>query len=275
MSQSPNAASLSAAEAAAALLWLREMGADEILGADPVNRFAAPPPVVAAAPPRAAPPRPSAPPSPPPPQPRAALEAEASMEQVHAAARQAPTLAALAELLDTFQAHPLRRTASRLCFTEATPGARILVMCDRPRSEEDRSGKIFADKHEVLFQRMLAAIGLGGEAGVPVSLLSFLPWRPPGNRPPTELECRMILPFAERALALLQPQIILAFGGLPGQWLAGGAESIQRQRGTWLTAGNVPLLSTFHPESLLKSPALKRLAWLDLLAFRAKLDASA
>jgi len=85
----------------------------------------------------------------------------------------------------------------------------------------------------------------------------------------------MILPFAERAVALLQPQIILAFGGLPGQWLAGGAESIQRQRGTWLTAGNVPLLSTFHPESLLKSPALKRLAWLDLLAFRAKLDASA
>jgi len=80
------------------------------------------------------------------------------MEQVHAAARQAPTLAALAELLDTFQAHPLRRTASRLCFAEATPGARILVMCDRPRSEEDRSGKIFADKHEVLFQRMLAAI---------------------------------------------------------------------------------------------------------------------
>jgi DNA polymerase len=119
---------------------------------------------------------------------------------------------------------------------------------------------------------MLASIGLGAENGQPVSLMSFMPWRPPGNRPPNELECRLILPFAERAVALLQPKLILAFGGLAGQWLAGGAESIQRQRGSWLSAGGIPLISTFHPESLLKSPALKRLAWHDLLAFRARLD---
>ena len=278
MSESPNAAGLSAADAAAMLLWLRDMGADEALASAPVNRFAeapalpAPdanaPAVVKAAPPKPA----TAPPSA---TMRPAPEPDVSIEQVHASARAATSLAELAELLERFDAHPLRRSASKLCFAEEAPGARVLVIADRPRSEEDRSGKVFADKHEVLCQRMLAAIGLGADKGEAVSFLSFLPWRPPGNRPPIEIECRLVLPFAERAVALMRPTVILAFGGLPGQWLAGGTESIQRQRGTWLSAGGIPLISTFHPEALLKSPALKRLAWHDLLAFRDRLDSLA
>lgn len=270
MSESPNAAGLSAADAAAMLLWLRDMGADEALSALPVNRLAEAPVPPAAALVETAPTRPAAPKAPA--TQRPAPAADASIEQVHAAARAAASLAELSELLERFDSHPLRRSASKLCFAEEAPGARVLVVADRPRNEEDRSGRVFADKHEVLCQRMLAAIGLGTDKGESVSFLSFLPWRPPGNRPPIELECRLILPFAERAVALLRPKAILAFGGLPGQWLAGGTESIQRQRGTWMSAGGIPLISTFHPEALLKSPALKRLAWHDLLAFRDKLD---
>lgn len=276
MSESPNAAGVSAAEAARMLLWLREMGADEALSVDPVNRFAEAPPQAAAAPAVARPAPPKQPPmsaAPPRPAPtRPAAEGEASIEEIHAAARSASSLGELVTALDRFDAHPLRRTASKLCFAEEAAKARVLVIADRPRAEEDRAGKIFADKNAVLLERMLAAIGLGEGAGEPVSYLSFLPWRPPGNRPPIEIECRLILPFAERAIALMQPSLILAFGGLAGQWLAGGAESIQRQRGTWLAAGSTPLLSTFHPEALLKSPALKKLAWQDLLAFRARLE---
>jgi DNA polymerase len=276
MSESPNAADLSAAEAAAMLLWLRDMGADEGIAEAPVNRLAAQP--VAAAPAAVAqapaPSRPASPAARPPgpQQPRTPVEGEASIEQTQAAARAAASLEQLAALLDGFDAHPLRRTASRTCFAEEAVGARVLVIADRPRSEEDRTGRVFADKHALLMERMLAAIGLGEAAGETVSLLSFMPWRPPGNRPPIEVECRLVLPFAERAITLLKPRLILAAGGLAGQWLAGGAESIQRQRGTWRDAAGVPLLSTFHPEALLKSPALKRLAWNDLLAFRAKLD---
>lgn len=281
MSESPNAAALSPAEAAHMLLWLRDMGADEALSDTPVNRFAEQPPQAAPAPVQArATPRPgaSAGPSPSSPSPsspapvRRAAEGEASIEEIHAAARAATSLADLVAALERFDAHPLRRTASKLCFAEETPGARVLVLADRPRSEEDRAGKVFADKNAALLERMLAAIGLGEAMNAPVSCLSFLPWRPPGNRPPIEYECRLILPFAERAIQLMKPQLILAFGGLAGQWLAGGAESIQRQRGSWLAAGDIPLLSTFHPEALLKSPALKKLAWHDLLAFRARLE---
>lgn len=259
---------MTAPEAAALLLWLREMGADEAQADAPINRFVEAPTAPA---PRALPTL--AKPAALPPKPVAAAVPDASIEQIHAAAKAATSIAELAGLLDQFDAHPLRRTASKLCFSGGAEKARVLVLADRPRNEEDRSGQVFADKHELLCQRMLAAIGLGaGEGLEPVSLLSFMPWRPPGNRPPNELECRLILPFAQRAIALLQPKLILAMGALPGQWLAGGAESPQRQRGTWLSVDGVPFISTFHPESLLKSPALKRLAWHDLLALKAKLQ---
>gem|GEM_PF-2993163 len=267
--ESPNTTEMSAQQAAALLLWLRDMGADEGQAEAPIDRFTEPPPAAAPKPvlekPALA--RPAAAPSKPAPVP------DASIEEIHAAARSAPSLDALAEHLNSFDAHPLRRTASKLCFTSGVTGSRVLVLADRPRNEEDRSGQVFADKHELLCQRMLAAIGLGSAEGLePVSLLSFMPWRPPGNRPPNELECRLIVPFALRAIELLQPKLIFAMGALPGQWLAGGAESPQRQRGSWLSVGDVPFISTFHPEALLKSPALKRLAWHDLLALKAKLS---
>jgi uracil-DNA glycosylase len=277
MSESPNAAGLTAAEAARMLLWLREMGADEAHADQPVMRYAEQPPQSAPAPVAERPaPRPNNTSAAPTASTAAALrptaEGEASIEEIHAAARSAMSLADLVAALERFDAHPLRRTASKLCFAEEAPGARILVIADRPRAEEDRAGRIFADKNAALLERMLAAIGIGEGTAQPVSYLSFLPWRPPGARPPIEIECRLILPFAERAIALLKPHLILAFGGLAGQWLAGGPESIQRQRGTWLAAGDIPLLSTFHPEALLKSPALKKLAWQDLLSFRARLE---
>ncbi len=268
--ESPTLADLSAPAAAAVLLWLRDMGADEALADAAINRFDEKP---VAPPPHALPDRPAAPLLKPAPT-KPAAAPDASIEQIHAAAKIAGSIEELAHLLDQFDAHPLRRTASKLCLTGGVAGSRVLILADRPRNEEDRSGLVFADKHELLCQRMLAAIGLGTAATdtlETVSLLSFMPWRPPGNRPPNELECRLIVPFAARAIALLQPKLILAMGALPGQWLANGPESIQRQRGTWLNVAGVPLISTFHPEALLKSPALKRLAWLDLLALKAKL----
>jgi uracil-DNA glycosylase len=252
------------------LLWLRDMGADEGVADSPINRFAekppAPKPAVVPQPVRlAAPAEPV----------RVQLPADASLEVVHAAARAATTVSGLQALLDQFDAHPLKKTASNACFLGGAGASRILVIADRPRTEEDRSGKIFADRHEVLAERMLAAIGLRAEAEgemEQVSLLGFIPWRPPGNRPPNEMECRMILPFAERAVHLLQPRLILSLGALPGQWLAGATDTIQKQRGRWMAVGGIPMISTFHPETLLKSPASKRLAWHDLLALREKLD---
>jgi uracil-DNA glycosylase len=82
----------------------------------------------------------------------------------------------------------------------------------------------------------------------------------------------MLVPFARRLIELLKPQAILCFGHLPGQFLAGGEDAIMRSRGKWLAVDGVPLLTTFHPDTLLKSAASKRLAWHDLQAFKQKLD---
>jgi uracil-DNA glycosylase len=277
----PSHSDLTPDAAAAALAWLVEMGADEILLDQPVNRLVTPPAIEIKAPPPA--PRPLLRPTPvqtsPAPAAWKATEAAGDL-QAEAAQRAAScnTLQELRAALSSFESHPLRKTASSLCLNGGAEQSRILVLCDRPRTEEDRSGDVLAGKHQVLAERMLAAIGLSGfetrEGAEQVMFANIIPWRPPGNRAPTELETNLCLPFARRLIDIIQPQIILCFSALPGQHLAGGEESIQKARGKWLTVANsnIPLITTFHPETLLRSPGSKRLAWHDLQAFREKLE---
>ncbi len=82
----------------------------------------------------------------------------------------------------------------------------------------------------------------------------------------------MLVPLVLKLISLLQPKAILCFGALAGQYLAGGEEAIMKQRSKWFEIAGIPTLTTFHPDTLLKSPASKRLAWHDLQAFRQKLS---
>lgn len=190
------------------------------------------------------------------------------------------TIADIAAALTGFDAHPLKKTASNLCFMTGNIQARVLLLCDRPRSEEDRSGEVLAGKHQVLAERMLAAIGLccveERDNAEQILMANLIPWRPPGNRAPTDLEINLCLPFTRRLIEIASPKAILCFSALPGQVLAGGEDSIPKARGKWLSveAGNrsIPMIATFHPETLLKSPGSKRLAWHDLQAFRDRLE---
>jgi len=183
-------------------------------------------------------------------------------------------LAALSSIADVTQAlgfleHPLRKTASRLSFFEGPEKARILVISDKPRNEEDKSGLVFADRHRALLTSMLGAIGLRLEE---VALMNLVPWRPPGNAPLKEQDVVPLLALVQRAIQIIAPQFILGFTAVPGIYLANGDASFPRQRGKWLASSGAQLLSTFHPEELLKTPSHKRLAWRDLLAFKERLD---
>ena len=129
-----------------------------------------------------------------------------------------------------------------------------------------RSGP--SKKESLLLTNMLAAIGLKIED---VALMNLLPWRVLGGAAPRPADVQAVLPFTKRAMELVQPKFILAISALPGQHLAGGDASIQRQRGKWLDAGGIPLLATLHPEELLRTPTLKRMAWRDLQLFQEKL----
>jgi uracil-DNA glycosylase len=270
MSPAPN----DTIEIASALPWLVEMGADEVLLDHPVDRFATP---VAKPVPEI---KPRVPLIAPPPKPSVNWQAVAAgaegVAAAEALAASIESLEAYVDAIGSFDAHPLKRTANRPSTFSGAANARVLILCDRPRNAEDATGEVLSGKHQVLIDRMLAAIDLVGftprESIEAVAFASFIPWRPPGNRALTELEAKMCMPLARRLLQLLAPKLILCLGSMPGQWLAGGDEAIFKARGKWLEIADTPALTTFHPETLLNSSASKRLAWHDLQAFRQKLD---
>lgn len=245
--------------AAQALAWLVAMGADEIIAEAPLDRFAASAAKVALA--EIARPAPLLQP--------AAQPPVAQPSQVAADARNlaasSKSLAELKQALTFFNDHPLRKGSTKLSFLEGPESARILLIGDKPRNEEDKSGQVFAGKARELLAQMLAAIDLSIDD---VALLNFIPYRPPGNRAPSDVEIASSLPFALRAIELLQPRAILGFGPLAGQYLAGGETSILKQRGRLLKIGAADFISTLHPDELLKFPQHKKLAWRDMLAFK-------
>jgi uracil-DNA glycosylase len=251
------------------LPWLVEMGADEVLLDQPVNRFQTKSEVPVPASVLKSKPKPQG--AAPKWQPD--LQAHDALAAAQTMAQSLETLDAYREVLTAFDSHPLKRTAIRPALFMGSTEPKVLVLCDKPRNEEDRLGEVLTGNHLILATRMLAAIGLqAGDDSQDVAFASFIPWRPPGNRMPTEQEAKLLVPFTTRLIELLKPKAILCFGHLPGQYLAAGAEAVMRARGKWLQVAGVPMLPTFHPETLLASPASKRLAWHDLQAFRHKLE---
>lgn len=262
------------ADMANLLPWLVHMGADEVLLDEPVNRFAAAPaPVEVAEPPKPralilkpAPAKPST-------NWQAVAAGAEGVAAARAIAQSITSVEIYLEALESFDIHPLKRTASRAAAFSGSQQPAVLLLCDKPRNEEDKTGDVLAGNNLVLAERMLAAIGLSAaDETLPLAFANFIPWRPPGNRTPIELEATMLVPLALKLIEILQPKAILCFGPLPGQYLAGAEEAVMKQRGKWLNITGIPTLTTFHPETLLKSPASKRLAWHDLQAFRQKLN---
>ncbi|MEM0924191.1 MAG: uracil-DNA glycosylase, partial [Pseudomonadota bacterium] len=128
-----------------------------------------------------------------------------------------------------------------------------------------------------LLDAMLAAIGLSRSAERiqdAVYITNILPWRPPGNRTPSQQETSTFLPFVERHIALAGPKLLLTIGNTPTKTLLATTQGIRRMRGEWQThtASGLPLLPSFHPAYLLRQPAEKAHAWRDLLSLRQKLD---
>jgi len=123
-----------------------------------------------------------------------------------------------------------------------------------------------------------AAIGMSRETAY---ITNILFWRPPGNRQPTSGEIAACLPFVERHVELVSPEILVLLGGTAAKTLLARNEGIMRLRGRWFDystpglARPVPALPTFHPAYLLRSPGQKKAAWQDLLLIKDRLGALA
>jgi DNA polymerase len=274
----------------AALLWQAEAGIDEAIGEVPVDRFAASAEqarALAVAQPAAPAPSNASGRMPAPgvggPLPVAAPAMPSNEWAVQTASRMAAAAGTLEELkaaVEAFEECPLKKTATNTVFADGNPAARVMFVGEAPGADEDRQGKPFVGVSGQLLDRMLAAIGLDRHAEDVAGafyITNIVFWRPPGNRNPTTNEIAACLPFLERHIELVQPDILVALGGPSAKTLLGRAEGITRLRGQWhpysapRLAAPIDAMALFHPAYLLRSPAHKREAWRDLLAIRDRL----
>ena len=258
---------------AAALALQCHWGADEALMESPADRLA-----LREAPARAqeaARPAPEPAPRPIRAAPIALAPTPPANTRAEALAAAAHDLAALKAAIAAFDASPLKETATNLVFGEGITDAGLMLIGEAPGADEDRAGRPFVGASGQLLDRMFASVGLSRESNFYIT--NILPWRPPGNRTPTDAEVALFLPFLRRQVALIRPKRLVLVGGVAAKGLIGGKEGITRLRGRWHEVeiaglGRIPALPTLHPAYLLRSPASKRDAWADLLLLRRKLD---
>ncbi len=258
-------------EAKAALEWQMELGADEAIGEAPVDRYAlATAELARAQAPVAASVAAVAPVA------RAQQAEERDpVGEARKAAAGAGDLAALAAAMAAYEHCELKRGARQLVFADGLPAARLMIIGEAPGREEDIAGKPFVGRAGQLLDRMLGAIEMGRDREeAPVYITNLMPWRPPQNRDPKPEEIAMMLPFLERHVALIDPEVVVLMGNTACQAVL-GKRGIMRLRGQWSEAFGRPALAMFHPAYLLRQPAAKRETWADLLSVKAKLAGGA
>ncbi|MCZ2328515.1 uracil-DNA glycosylase [Bartonella sp. F02] len=189
-------------------------------------------------------------------------------------AQNAKTLDELKSALLNFNDCSLKITAKNTCFADGTPGSPLMLIGEAPGRDEDIQGIPFVGKAGILLNKILASIGLRRED---VYIANTVPWRPPGNRTPTPREIALCRPFIERQIQLANPRILVALGGTAAQFLTGSQSGIIRLRGKWLTYERegqikIPVMPTFHPAYLLRTPSQKKLTWIDFLEVKNSLN---
>ena len=189
----------------------------------------------------------------PPPMPISAVPGEAAIAA-------APDLAALRALASA-------RFATPVIFADGNPDTAAMIVGEGPAADDLATGRVFSGPAGALLDRMLAAIALSRESAY---LINVALTRNPAGRP-DEADIAAGLPFARRHIQLVKPRAVLLMGGIPANALGRDPAPISRLRGTWLDLDGVPALATFNPAYLLRRPQDKRLAWADLLAFKANL----
>ena len=180
----------------------------------------------------------------------------------------------LKEAMQDFDECDLKKTATQLVFSDGNPSSKIMLVGEAPGAEEDRQGIPFCGASGQLLDKMLSSINLDRSS---VYITNVIPWRPPGNRTPTENEVSLMKPFLMRHIEIVLPKIIVAVGGSSAKAILDIEGGILRHRGLWkdleLSDGKkIPTIPTLHPAYLMRAPNQKKLAWEDLKSIRSKLQ---
>ena len=167
----------------------------------------------------------------------------------------------------------LHRTRTQAVLGVGKRDASLFVIGEAPGADEDRQGEPFVGRAGQLLNAMLRAIGLPRSE---VYIANILKCRPPNNRDPEPGEAATCTPYLSRQIELVQPRVLLAVGRISAQWLLQTDAPIGRLRGRVATYGerNTPLVVTYHPAYLLRSPLEKAKAWNDLCLVKELLSRS-
>ncbi len=155
----------------------------------------------------------------------------------------------------------LSASRTNTVFGVGNPEADWLIIGEAPGAEEDRRGEPFVGRAGQLLDQMLFAVGQSREN---VFIANILKCRPPDNRDPKPDEAAACRDYLERQIELIQPKIILAVGKVAAQNLLGSDDPVGRMRGRQHDLGGTPLVVTYHPAYLLRSPSQKHKSWSDL-----------
>jgi uracil-DNA glycosylase family 4 len=261
------------------LKWYVESGVDEALGYDPIDRLAAPPakldlpPAIAATEPQHSPQN-AVTTAPKREIPAELISREETTRSAREAAAAASSITELRDALAAFDGCALKKTAKNLVFADGNPASPIMIIGEAPGGEEDRQGVPFIGPAGKLLDLMLQSIGMDRDQAY---VTNILPWRPPGNRSPTDAEIAACLPFVKRHIELAAPKILVLVGGTSAKTLLAKTQGIMRLRGHWYTYESsgletpIDTRAILHPAYLLRSPAQKRETWLDLLEIKHRL----
>lgn len=210
------------------------------------------------------------------------ISQSASLSEAIAEARKladnAKTLAELRAAVEGFNGLAIKKTANKTVFCDGNPDTGIMVIGEAPGADEDVQGIPFCGMSGQLLDKVLWSIRLNRKDGFYITNTLF--WRPPGNRKPTPEELAICEPFLEKHIALAKPKILLLVGATAVTGVLKNNDSMGKLRGKVFHYKNrymdydCKVMVTYHPSFLLRSPLNKRLAWEDMLAFKANLKSA-
>lgn len=173
----------------------------------------------------------------------------------------APDWDALEEAVRGCRMCGLCETRTQTVFGVGNRSARLMVVGEAPGAEEDRQGEPFVGRAGILLNAMLRAAGFERNE---VMIANVLKCRPPNNRDPSDEEASRCLPYLRRQIELVNPRVILCVGRIAAQRLLDTDTPIGKLRGRVHRLDGRPVVVTYHPAYLLRSPGEKRKSWEDL-----------
>ena len=183
----------------------------------------------------------------------------------------ASNLEKLKKSIDNIKNCSLKNNAINMVFSDGNPKSKIMLIGEAPGANEDQEGLPFVGRAGALLDKMLAAINLDRKK---VYISNIINYRPPDNRRPTDEEIKRYLPFISKHIEIINPKILVLLGGTAMNALIGNELVISKMRGKWIEKkfGNckTSVIITFHPAFLMRQPAQKKMAWIDLKMIRDK-----